>query len=71
MGASTAFAVSVKANTEQRMNLSATLSSKLDQEKELVEASQRAAKAEKGPRSINSGLKRKLDTPLIDVPRFW
>ncbi|EDR12018.1 uncharacterized protein LACBIDRAFT_324373 [Laccaria bicolor S238N-H82] len=52
-----AFAASVKANTEQRMNLSATLSSRLDKEKELVEATQRAAKAKEGPRSINLGLK--------------
>ena len=70
MGTSMAFAVSVKANTEQRTNLSATLSSKLDQEKELAEATQRATKAREGPRSINSGLKQRLDTPLIDVPCF-
>jgi hypothetical protein len=70
MGVSTGFALSVKANTEQKTNLSAILSSKLDKEKELAEATQRAAKAREGPRTINPGLKRKLDTPLIDVPRF-
>jgi len=70
MGAGTGFSVSVKANTKQKMNRSAILSSKLDQEKELAEATQRAAKAWEGPRSINAGLKWKLDTPLIDVPRF-
>ena len=70
MGANMGFALSVKANTEQKTNLSVILSSKLDKEKELAEATQRAAKAREGPRTINSGLKRKLDTPLIDVPRF-
>ena len=70
MGACTGFALSAKVDTEQKTKQFATLSSKLVQEKELAEATQRAAKAREGPRSINAGLKRKLDTPLIDVPRF-
>ena len=64
------FAVSAKVDTEQKTKQSAILSSKLDKERELAEATQRAAKAREGPRSINTGLKRKLDTPLVDVPRF-
>ena len=64
------FAVSAKVDTEQKTKQSAILSSKLDKERELAEATQRAAKAREGPRSINTGLKQKLDTPLVDVPRF-
>ena len=64
------FAVSAKVDTKQKMKQSAILSSKLNKERELVEATQRAAKAQGGPRSINTGLKQKLDTPLVNVPRF-